>query len=82
MKLNILHGLAIALIAGIMSIGNAQANGWPTPNISCTEANFGETFDVQYFTQWENLQISYFCNGEFWQLTQVCDLRAGVCFPL
>lgn len=77
MKITMMKGFAIALIAGAMGIGNAQAVGWPTPNIACTSANEGTTYDVQYFSRWEQLQITYYCNGTAWQLWQVCDLHPG-----
>jgi hypothetical protein len=79
MKLSMYHGLAIGLLAGLITIGNAQAQsiGWPTPNTPCTEANAGETYDVQHYTRREQLQITYYCDGDSWQLFQVCDLRPG-----
>lgn len=77
MTLSTLQGLAIGLIAGLISIGNAQAVGWPTPNIACNSANAGDTYDVQYYSRWQQLQITYYCDGDSWQLFQVCDLRPG-----
>ncbi|MEQ1512683.1 MAG: hypothetical protein ABL934_08405 [Lysobacteraceae bacterium] len=77
MKITMMKGLAIALMAGAMGIGNAHAVGWPTPNIACTSANEGTTYDVQYFSRWQQLQITYYCDGTAWQLWQVCDLQPG-----
>ncbi len=77
MKLTMMKGLAIALMAGAMGIGNAQAVGWPQPNTPCNAANEGTTYDVQYFSRWEQLQITYYCDGTAWTLWQVCDLHPG-----
>jgi hypothetical protein len=74
---NIFKCLAIGLIAGLISIGNAQAAGWPTPNIPCTQSNAGEMYSVDYYSRWEQIQITYYCDGDGWQLFQVCDLRVG-----
>ncbi|MBP6748476.1 MAG: hypothetical protein KA144_02450 [Xanthomonadaceae bacterium] len=77
MKRNIALGLAAVLAAGLMTIGNANAIGWPTPPIACNSANEGELYDVQHYTRWQQLQITYYCDGSAWQLWEVCDLRPG-----
>lgn len=46
MKITMMKGRAIALMAGAMGIGDAQAVGWPTPNIACIASNEGATCDV------------------------------------
>ncbi|TXI49975.1 MAG: hypothetical protein E6Q50_05245 [Lysobacter sp.] len=81
MTRNIAFGLAAVLAAGLMSSGNANAIGWPTPNIACNSANEGQTYDVQYYSRWEQLQITYYCDGTAWQLWMVCDLHpGGICW--
>lgn len=81
MTRNIAFGLAAVLAAGLMSSGNANAIGWPTPNIACNSANEGQTYDVQYYSRWEQLQITYYCDGTAWQLWMVCDLQpGGICW--
>jgi hypothetical protein len=70
-------GIAAAALAAGMSIGDAHANGWPQPNTPCNEANAGQTYDVQYYSRWERLQITYYCDGASWQVFQVCDLNPG-----
>jgi hypothetical protein len=81
MRIKTLHaflaGTAAALFALGMSIGSANATGWPQPNIPCTESNAGDTYDVQYYSRRERLQITYYCDGASWQLFQVCDLNPG-----
>lgn len=78
MKITMMKGVAIGLIAGVMSIGNAQAIGWPTPNTPCTSANAYQTEDVYYYSRWQQLQITYFCEPDYgWTLIQTCDLRPG-----
>ncbi|MBP6748477.1 MAG: hypothetical protein KA144_02455 [Xanthomonadaceae bacterium] len=77
MKRNIALGLAAVLAAGLMSIGNANAIGWLTPPIACNSANEGELYDVQQYTRWQRLQITYYCDGTAWQLFMVCDLGGG-----
>ncbi len=73
--------LAATVLAAGMSIGTANANGWPQPNIPCNENNAGTFFDVQYYGQWQRLQITYYCDGIEWQLWQVCDLSpGGICY--
>lgn len=77
MTRNIALGLAAVLAAGLMSSGNANAIGWPTPNIACNSANEGQTYDVQHYSRWEQLQITYYCDGSDWSVIIVCDLHPG-----
>ena len=72
-------GLAIAMLAGGMCAGDAQALCfWPTPTTACTSANAWQTEDVYYHARGQNLQITYMCDPDFgWTLWEVCDLNPG-----
>ncbi|MBP6748478.1 MAG: hypothetical protein KA144_02460 [Xanthomonadaceae bacterium] len=89
MKRNIALGLAATLAIGLATIGSANAHlpddGWPTPNLACNTANEGQTYDLQFYSRRERLQITYFCDGFAWQPWIVCDLQpGGICwtYPL
>lgn len=81
MRMQSTHALyagALAALLGFgMSAGQAQAFGWPEPNIPCAEANTGELYVLQHNTRWQRLEITYYCDGTAWQLSQVCDLSPG-----
>lgn len=77
----LMAALATTALAAGMSIGTASANGWPQPNIACNENNAGTFYDVLYYSRWQRLQITYYCDGAEWQLWQVCDLNpGGICY--
>ncbi len=78
MKFTMMKGLAITLMAGAMSIGDAQAIGWPEPATQCTEANAFQTEDVYYYGRRQQLKITYVCEpGYGWWVLYVCDLSPG-----
>jgi hypothetical protein len=78
MKLNLSIGLATVLLAGLMTAGSAQAVGWPQPTTPCNEASQGTTATVEYRSRWhEHLEITYYCDSGYWQLSMVCDLNPG-----
>lgn len=71
-------GLLFALLAGAMGSADAQSMGWPQPRIACTEANAWQTYDVQYYTRYQQLQITYVCDPDAgWTVYMVCDLQPG-----
>lgn len=71
-------GWLFALLAGAMGSADAQSMNWPQPRIACTEANAWQTYDVQYFTRYQQLQITYVCDPDYgWTVSMVCDLQPG-----
>jgi hypothetical protein len=82
MKPNLTTGLAIAVLACAMSIGDARAN-WPEPGIACDASNAGEFYTLEAYLGWPRTRysITYNCDGGSWQLWSVCDLSpGGICY--